>query len=720
MTILTVSNDEDVNQHPGLFRRVIDFGLNLINSIEPSRNTTLYVAAIVVGLFTGLGGFLFIRLIEWIGEFLFGTLPELIPIGRAWLILIPMIGGLIAGPIIAFFAAEAKGHGVPEVMQAIALNGGRIRPRVAIAKVMASSACIGSGGSAGREGPIVQVGAALGSTIAQWLHFSESRIRNLVACGAAAGIAATFNAPIAGVIFAIEVILGELTLSDLGSVVLSAVSASIVARNLLGDTPAFGIPLYEVKSHWEIILYVILGAVSALIGVLFIKSLSFAEDFFDNWKFPGAFKPAIGGLLLGITGFLYPLILGFSQIPEDQLNLGLPIITNIPQIYGSGFESIEASLLGQTAVLLMFVLIFLKVLATSFTLGSGNSGGVFAPALFMGSMTGGVFGSIATALLPGIAAGSGPYATVGMAAVFSAAARAPLTAILIVFEMTDDFRILVPLMAAVAVSTALAQHMHKDSIYTLKLTHRGIRIFRGRDMDVMASVFVHEVMEKNPETVSPELSVNELVAKFDQTGRHGFNVVDEDNHLIGIVSLSDVRKMIAQDKKIENLKVKDLTTRTIVSAYPDETLREVLQRMAPRDLSRMPVVSRQNPKKLVGVIRRRNVIKAYDMGLVRRGFALGSLPGSPPGSATGRFPVPKNSYLVGKTLAELCLPDDFLVIHLERDGEMIMPHGITRLEAGDTLTLLSHHGNVAKLDKFWQEIIQRPIDDDKEETDCST
>jgi CIC family chloride channel protein len=371
------------------------------------------------------------------------------------------------------------------------------------------------------------------------------------------------------------------------------------------------------------------------------------------------------------------------------------------------------------AVLLMFVLIFLKVLATSFTLGSGNSGGVFAPALFMGSMTGGVFGSIATALLPGIAAGSGPYATVGMAAVFSAAARAPLTAILIVFEMTDDYRILVPLMAAVAVSTALAQHMHKDSIYTLKLTHRGIRIFRGRDMDVMASVFVHEVMEKNPETVSPELSVNELITKFDQTGRHGFNVVDEANHLTGIVSLSDVRQLIARDKNIENLKVKDLTTRTIVSAYPDETLREVLQRMAPRDLSRMPVVSRQDPKKLVGVIRRRNVIKAYDMGLVRRGFALGSLPGSPPGSATGRFPVPRNSYLVGKTLAELCLPDDFLVIHLERDGKMIMPHGITRLEAGDTLTLLSHHGNIAKLDAFWQEIIQRPMDDNQDEPDAS-
>lgn len=684
-----------------------------LRRVQPSSNIVLFGAAIIVGLGTALGGVFFIRLIEWIGEILFGKLPEIIPWGRPWLIFIPIIGGLIAGPIIAYFAAEAKGHGVPEVMQAIALNGGRIRPRVAVAKVMASGACIGSGGSAGREGPIVQVGAALGSTLAQWLNLSESRIRNLVACGAAAGIAATFNAPIAGVIFAIEIILGEMALADLGSVVLSAVTASTVARAILGNEPAFAIPLYSVKSPLEIFLYLGLGAVSALVGVAFIKALYFAEDAFDNWKFPEAAKPAVGGLLLGLTGFLYPLILGLTRIPPSQLNGGLPIIDNIPLIFGSGFDAIENALLGSTSMGLMFALVFLKIMATSFTLGSGNSGGIFAPALFMGAMTGGVFGSAATAVLPGIAAGAGPYATVGMAAVFAAAARAPLTAILIVFEMTDDYRILVPLMAAVTVATALGQHLHKESIYTLKLTKKGIRIFRGRDMDVMASVLVKEVMEKEPETVSAQLPVNELIEHFGNTGRHGFPVVNDQNQLIGIVSLTDVRRLTAKESQveIEKLRVGDIASHNPIVAYPDESLRVVLQRMAPRDLSRLPVISRESTNKLIGVIRRRNIIKAYDLGLVRRGFALGSLPGSPAGTTSGRFPIASDSYLVGKTLAELCLPEHFLVIHIERGGEVILPHGDTRLKSGDTLTMLSYDGDIAKLEAYWKEISTQPCEE---------
>ena len=683
----------------------------LLNRIQTSSNVLLFGAAIAVGLGTGLGGVFFIRLIGWITQFFFGTLPTAIPLGRVWVIIIPIIGGLIAGPIISFFAKEAKGHGVPEVMQAIALQGGRIRPRVAAAKVLASSACIGSGGSAGREGPIVQVGAALGSGLAQWLRFSESRIRNLVACGAAAGIAATFNAPIAGVIFAVEIILGELALADLGSVVLSAVTASTLTRAILGDYPAFKIPLYEVKSHWEIFLYLGLGAISALVGVLFIKGLYLAEDLFDDWKFPDWLKPAVGGLLLGLAGFIYPLLLGMTHIPDSQLGLGLPVLQNIPQIYSSGFEAIEGALLGQTPVGLMLALIFLKILATSFTLGSGNSGGIFAPALMMGAMTGGVFGTIAMALFPSVVPGLGPYATVGMAAVFSSAARAPLTAILIVFEMTDDYRILVPLMAAVAVSTVISQHLHKESIYTLKLVRRGIRLFRGRDMDVMASVFVEDVMDPTPDTVSPDMRVEQLIALLGRTGRHGFPVVDFKNQLVGIVSLTDIRRCMTENPSIENIKVMDIATRSLVVVYPDLTLREVLQRMAPRDLSRIPVVSRQDPGKLVGIIRRRNIIKAYDLGLVRRGFALGALPGSPPGTAMGRFPVPPDSYLVNKTVAELCLPEDFLFIHIERSGEVILPHGNTQLQAKDVVTLLSYHGDIAKLQSYWQEISNRPCDE---------
>ncbi len=677
----------------------------LLDRLQPSSSVTLFSAAIIVGVGTGLGAVFFIWLIDQVEKLLFGVLPGIAPLGRVWLIIIPALGGLLAGPIIAFFAKEAKGHGVPEVMQAIALRGGRIRPRVVVAKVAASASCIGSGGSAGREGPIVQVGAALGSTLAQLLRFSEERIRNLVACGAAAGIAATFNAPIAGVAFALEIILGELAIEGLSSVVLSAVMASTVARAILGDRPAFSIPLYSVKSHWEILLYLLLGLLGAVVGVMFIRSLYWFEDLFDDWKFPDALKPVIGGLLLGVMGYLYPKMLT-GIVPRNELNLGTNLVENIPHIMGAGFGPIEAALLGKAAVGLMLVLIFLKMLATGFTLGSGNSGGVFAPGLFMGAMTGGVFGWLAQQLFPAVAAGPGPYATVGMAAVFSAAARAPLTAILIVFEMTDDYRILLPLMAAVVVSTVVAQKMLPESIYTLKLVKKGISLFRGRDMDVMAAVRVAEAMDTNPVTVAPDISVRDLEALFLQTNSHGFPVVNHDGELCGIVSLEDFRRVSGEDgPPPPDLTVDDIATHNVVTVYPDESLRVALQRMAPRDLSRLPVVARQNPKKLIGVLRRRNIIRAYEIGLMRRGFAMGNLPGAPLGTSTGKFLVGRQSPLIGKSLAELNLPSAFLVIHIERDGNAILPHGDTVLRDGDAITILACDGDVEQLEKFWHQLI---------------
>ncbi len=668
----------------------------------PSSAPLLYATAIVVGLGTGLGAVFFIKLIAWVEVIAYEDIPGLMPaLGRGWFIFIPAIGGLIAGPIIAFFSQEAKGHGVPEVMEAIALRGGRIRPRVVVAKVAASASCIGTGGSAGREGPIVQVGAALGSSVAQWLHFSEGRIRNLVACGAAAGIAATFNAPIAGVVFALEIILGELAIADLSSVVLSAITASTVARAFLGSDPAFKIPLYSVQNPAEILLYLLLGAVSAVVGVMFIRTLYFFEDVFDKWRWPDYLKPAIGGLLLGLMGYLYPQVLGLGFVPEEELNLGIIPSQNIPHVFGAGFPVIELALLGKISIGLLLTLIFLKVLATSLTLGSGNSGGVFAPGLFMGAMTGGSFGWIAHYIFPNLAAGPGPYATVGMAAVFAAAARAPLTAILIVFEMTDDYRILLPLMGAVIVSVVIAQSIHPESIYTLKLVRRGIRLFRGRDIDVMAAVTVAEVMDKAPLTVTADMSLKDLVAMFNRTNSHGFPVLDKEGNLCGIVSLRDFRRVFTPGEPIPDLTVHDIASHNPVTAFPDERLSEVLPRMAPRDLSRVPVVSREDPKKLVGVIRRHNIIRAYEMGLVRRGFALGHFPDSPPGTVTGQFPITAQSPYAGKTLAELDLPEAFLVIHVQRNGRVIMPHGDTRLLPGDTVTVLSRDGDLRELEAFW-------------------
>jgi len=387
----------------------------LLDRLQPSETAVLLGTAIVVGAGTGLGAVLFIELISLIQRSFFEGGPGLLGTGAGrWLIVaIPALGGLLAGPLIAFFAQEAKGHGVPEVMQAIALRGGRIRPRVVVAKIIASALCIGSGGSAGREGPIVQVGAALGSTLGQGLRFSEARIRNLVACGAAAGIAATFNAPIAGVIFAMEIILGELHLGDLGNVVVSAVTASTLARVFLGERPAFVIPRYGMQSPWEVLLYALLGILAALAAVGFIRLLYWFEDRFDAWRFPQALKPVVGGLLLGALAYFYPVVLGMGLVPASEAAAGLPLSANMPHVFGSGFAVIEGALLGELSFGLLLALALLKPLATSLTLGSGNSGGVFAPALFTGAALGGAFGRVVERLMPGATAGPGAFAVVG-------------------------------------------------------------------------------------------------------------------------------------------------------------------------------------------------------------------------------------------------------------------------------------------------------------------
>ncbi len=630
----------------------------LIDRLFPSQTALLLGTAVLVGAGTGLGAILFIRLIALVERLIFHVGPSMLPwTGRAWIIVAPALGGLLAGPIIAYFASEAKGHGVPEVMQAIALRGGRIRPRVVVAKVLASAACIGSGGSAGREGPIVQVGAALGSTLGQLFHFSENRIRNMVASGAAAGIAATFNAPIAGVIFALEIILGEMRLTDLSGVVISAVTSSVLARSVLGDRPAFAIPEYSLRHPAEIGLYLVLGLAAAVVGVFFIRVLYAFEDLFDNWRFPEVLKPGVGGLLLGGMAFLYPMVLGLGFIPEDERLLGLPVAENLPRVFGAGFPVIELALVGRMSLTLLTVLVVLKVLATSLTLGSGNSGGVFAPSLFTGAMLGGAFGHLATRFFPGVTAGIGPYATVGMAAVFAAAARAPLTAVIIVFEMTDDYRIILPLMAAVIVATVVAQQIHPESVYTLKLVRRGIRLVRGRSADVLEAVRVAEVMNPNPVTVRADLPAQMLAERFLRTNTRAFPVLDEAGRLVGIVTLEDFRR-VAEDGGIPpEARVLDLATRALVVAHPDESVRVALQRMAPRDLSRLPVVARDDPTRLVGVVRRNDILRAYELGMLREtGEGMGRSFTAPPDTQLGEFEVEAGCPAVGRPLSDLGLP----------------------------------------------------------------
>jgi CIC family chloride channel protein len=561
----------------------------LIPYLRTSESAFLLLFSFVVGLGAGFGAIIFRWLISTFKTIFFEKGHNLLQfMGPYYVILIPAIGGLIVGPLIYLFAREAKGHGVPEVMLAVATLGGRIRPRVAVIKSLASSICIGSGGSVGREGPIVQIGSALGSSLGQLFKLSEEKVKILVACGAASGIAATFNAPLAGIFFGLEVILREYGVRFFSSVLLSAVTATIISRHFLGDHPAFMVPPYQLLSVWEIPLYFIFGFLSAFAGLLFMKLVYKCEDIFDAWNIREYIKPSIGGLLLGLIGFFFP------------------------QIFGVGYETIEPALFGNIAMGLVSALIFVKILATSITLGSGGSGGVFAPSLFIGAMLGEAYGKLTYFLVPSIAIPAGACALVGMGAVFAGAAQAPISAILIIFEMSGNYKIILPLMITCIISTAVVRRFSRDSIYTLKLTRRGIDILSIKDLDLMEKIRVSEAMVKDVMTVDENTSVsNENLMVH-----RGFPVLDSKGNLVGIVTRPDINKALAKGETETPIKV--IMTRDIITCHPDENLRGALEKLAERDIGRIPVVIRGDHNHLIGLITRENIIAAYNQALLKK------------------------------------------------------------------------------------------------------
>ena len=580
---------EEQGASPGYLRRIL---LRLAYHPRIPEGAYLTVVSILVGLATGVGSVIFIKLLQYTTHFFFETgRGALTLLGEYYVILLPAIGGLIVGPLIYRFAQEAKGHGVPEVMTAMAVKGGRIRKRVAFAKIVTSALTIGSGGSAGREGPMIQIGAGIGSTVGQYLKMSDERIKTLVACGAAGGIAATFNAPIAGAMFALEIFMGQVSL-DFSLVILSSVSSAIVSRAMLGDFPSFTVPAYGLLSAKEMPLYLLLGVLAGLAAVAFVRVLYWFEDRFDSWRFPAYLMPAVGGLLVGVMGFF------------------------LPQIFGTGFPAIEEALNGRTSLALLAILIFAKMLATPLTLGSGGSGGVFAPALFVGAMLGGAYGHIVHGLFPSFTAGAGAYALVGMGAVFGGAAQAPITAIIIIFEMTGDYRIILPIMTSTVISVLIYNVLNKETIYTLKLVKRGIRFRAGRDVDVMASIPVREALTDRFLWLAEEVTVEGFLQRSAEEQHEWFPVLNQSGELTGVVTAQDVQK--ALDNGDLQAKVGELATKDLITVTPDNSLHDVLVRFHVRDLGHLPVVDPDNPKKLVGIISRSHVIRAYNQALISK------------------------------------------------------------------------------------------------------
>ena len=445
----------------------------------------LTIMALVVGVGAGFGAVAFrwlILSITWLATGYWGSdnragyrALHFPGIGIWFLLLIPIIGGLLYGPLIQRFAKEARGHGVPEVMLAVAENGGRIRPQVTVVKALASAICIGTGGSVGREGPIVQIGSAFASSLGQLVRMSETRLRIIVACGAAAGISATFNAPLTGVFFGFEIILRDFSIDALFATILSSVAADLVSRSVFGSAPFFSNLPHNLVVHYDrtYLLMAVLGVTSGLLGCGFKTFLYRLEDIGDAlWKQrPEWARPAVGGIALGALLLL------------------------LPQMYGVGYPVMAKAVAGHYVLWFLIILLFGKILATSLTLSIGGSGGIFAPSLFIGAMEGMAFGSIVEHLFGHVASNPAVFAVVAMGGVFGAAAQAPLTAIASALEMTGNFTLTVPVMLVVGIAVAISKHLSYGSIYTTKLLRRGIDIERPLPTNVLHTLTVADVMQ---------------------------------------------------------------------------------------------------------------------------------------------------------------------------------------------------------------------------------
>jgi len=571
---------------------------SILNLIKTGENTLMAILAVIVGIAAGFGAVGFRYLINFFQSISYGSSDNLLNVVRSipwyYRISIPTIGGLLVGLLVYFLAREAKGHGVPEVMEAVVLKSGTIRKRIVFVKALASAICIATGGSVGREGPIVQIGSAIGSTIGQMLKVSADRIRTLVGCGAAAGIAATFNAPIAGSMFALEIILGDFGLAIFSPIVISSVTATAISRHYLGNSPAFIVPAYQLKSAWEFPLYVLLGFLCAAVAVAFTKILYRTEDIFDSLKFPEYLKAALGGLRLGFIGFFFPHILGV------------------------GYGAIDLALMQQLTWGFMLLLVVCKILTTSITIGSGGSGGIFAPSLFLGVMTGGFFGAIVHTIFPAVTALPGAYSIVGMGAVVAATTHGPLSAILILFEMTGDYKIILPLMITCIISSLVSGHLLKESIYTLKLVRRGIDIRAGKEVNVLKSMCVKDAMNHNVDTIPETTTLDALASKISKSKYNSFPVVNDSGKLAGIISFLDYRDALF-DEHLKHLVIaKDLATPTVITVTSEDNLYEALELIAQKDFAIMPVVSPNDPSQIDGVLSRRDIIGAYNLAVMKK------------------------------------------------------------------------------------------------------
>ena len=558
---------------------------------------SLVVLASAVGVVTGGGAIAFAELINLVQWLALGStdLPLYVLPHLAWyhLLCVPVVGGLLVGLVTHVLFRDVQGHGVPDVIEAVALGGGKIRSPVAMVKAFASALTIGTGGSVGREGPIVHLGAALGSALGQALRVPPNRMPILAGCGVAGGIAAVFNAPIAGAFFALEVIMGNFAMPAFGPVVLSSVLATVVSRSYFGNHPAFVVPGYTLVSAWELPLYLFLGIACGLGGLAFMAVLDTMERWFTTLPVPRWLKPALGGLVIGV------------------------VVLFVPNIYGIGYATMDLILRQGIPWPWLLLLLPVKMGATSLTLASGGAGGLFLPSLYLGAVIGGLFGSGVGALLPTLTGPSGGYALVGMSAFLAGVVHCPITAFLLLFELTGHYSIILPLMLSCVVSTLVAKLGREESIYTLQLIRRGIDV-RRREENLMRAFTVGQVMRRDVPTLRAATPFPEVIRHFLASPVPTYFIVDDTRCLLGEVSLQDVKTILQEDTLGPLVLAADLMHACPVSLHPEETLARCLEQFALTEQEYLPVVTRT--QEVLGMISHRDVLNVYNREILRHEY----------------------------------------------------------------------------------------------------
>ncbi len=557
----------------------------------------LSVLAVVVGAAAAFGTILIRQGITYIETIVMdtggGSVVERAAELPWWqILLVPTLGGLAVGIFIYWVIPGRRPQGIANVIEASALRGGRMSLRAGIGAAVASSASIGVGASVGREGPAVHLGATLGAWIAEKLHLTRSLSRALLGCGAAAAVAASFNAPIAGALFAHEVVVGHFALSAFAPIVIASVVGTVISRIFFGDFPAFTVYEHELVSFLEFPAIVGLGLLCGITAVILMRSIMFTQDQFNKVPGPQWIRPAIAGFLVGAIALVFP------------------------QVLGVGYDATDSALKSQFPLYILVTLIVAKIAATSLSVGGGFGGGVFTPALMLGAMLGGAYGIVATGIFPELSSGPSAYTIVGMGGVAAAVMGAPISTTLIVFELTDDYPLTIAVMVAVVLSSTLTNQFVNGSYFNWQLERAGYDLKGGFEAALLRSITVQQVMVKESETVDVGTSLQEVRQKLQDSNTGELFVLKEENELFGTITLADLSD-IAFDHGVDNL----INAGDIARVHPplldaDDDLQTANKVIRDSGEHYIAVVENHQTMKFVGTLHETDVMSAYNRALV--------------------------------------------------------------------------------------------------------